>query len=67
MALARPETVHWQSDSFDVDGVLTYPPDYTAGKKYPLVLYIHGGPTSASLETFCMPAQIFAAQDEACA
>ena len=26
------------------------------------MLYIHGGPTSASLETFTMPAQIFAAQ-----
>ena len=52
----------WKSDRFDVDGVLTYPPDYAAGKKYPLVLYIHGGPTSASLETFSMPAQIFAAQ-----
>jgi dipeptidyl aminopeptidase/acylaminoacyl peptidase len=62
VALAKPETVHWKSDSFDVDGVLTYPPDYTAGKKYPLVLYIHGGPTGTSLETFSMPAQIFAGQ-----
>ena len=61
-AIARQETLHWKSDNLDVDGVLTYPPDYAAGKKYPLVLYIHGGPTSASLETFSMPAQIFAAQ-----
>jgi dipeptidyl aminopeptidase/acylaminoacyl peptidase len=60
--LGKAETVKWKSDRFDVDGVLTYPPDYAAGKKYPLVLYIHGGPTSASLETFSMPAQIFAAQ-----
>jgi dipeptidyl aminopeptidase/acylaminoacyl peptidase len=61
-AVARQETLDWKSDNFDVDGVLTYPPDYAPGKKYPLVLYIHGGPTSASLETFTMPAQIFAAQ-----
>lgn len=61
-SLGRAETLHWKSDRFDVDGVLTYPPGYTAGKKYPLVLYIHGGPTSASLESFTMPAQIFAAQ-----
>lgn len=60
--VARSETVHWKSDHLDVDGVLTYPPGYTAGKKYPLVLYIHGGPTAASFETFTMPAQIFAAQ-----
>jgi dipeptidyl aminopeptidase/acylaminoacyl peptidase len=60
--LGKPETVHWKSDQFDVDGVLTYPPGYVPGKKYPLVLYIHGGPSAASLETFSMPAQIFAAQ-----
>jgi dipeptidyl aminopeptidase/acylaminoacyl peptidase len=60
--LSKPETVQWKSDKFDVDGVLTYPPDYVAGKKYPLVLYIHGGPSGTSLESFTMPAQIFAAQ-----
>jgi dipeptidyl aminopeptidase/acylaminoacyl peptidase len=60
--LGKPETVHWKSDQFDVDGVLTYPPGYVPGKKYPLVLYIHGGPSAASLETFSMQAQIFAAQ-----
>jgi dipeptidyl aminopeptidase/acylaminoacyl peptidase len=62
MTLGRQETVTWKSDKLDVDGVLTYPPDYAAGKKYPLVLYIHGGPTATSLETFTPPAQIFAAQ-----
>jgi dipeptidyl aminopeptidase/acylaminoacyl peptidase len=60
--VGKSETVKWKSDKFDVDGVLTYPPDYAAGKKYPLVLFIHGGPTAASLETLSMPAQIFAAQ-----
>jgi dipeptidyl aminopeptidase/acylaminoacyl peptidase len=57
--LSRQETMHWKSDGFDVDGVLTYPAGYTSGKKYPLVLYIHGGPTSASLDTFTPPSQIF--------
>lgn len=60
--LGKPETVRWKSDRFDVGGVLTYPPGYVAAKKYPLVLYIHGGPTSASLDTFSPPAQILAAQ-----
>jgi len=62
MELGRMETVRWKSDQFDVSGVLTYPPGYVAGKKYPLVLYIHGGPTSASLASFSPPAQIFAAK-----
>ena len=26
------------------DGVVTYPIGYQPGKRYPLVLYIHGGP-----------------------
>ncbi len=60
--LGRQETVQWKSDGRDVDGVLTYPPGYAAGRKYPLVLYLHGGPTAASLETFSFPAQVFAAQ-----
>ena len=60
--LGRQETLHWKSDRFDVDGVLTYPPGYVAGTRYPLVLYIHGGPTSASLETFTPASQIFAAR-----
>ena len=60
--LGRQETLHWKSDRFEVDGVLTYPPGYVAGTKYPLVLYIHGGPTSASLETFTPASQIFAAK-----
>jgi dipeptidyl aminopeptidase/acylaminoacyl peptidase len=60
LALGPQETVHWKSDAFDVDGVLTYPPGYVAGQKYPLVLYIHGGPTASSLQTFSTPAQLFA-------
>ena len=62
ITLGKQETVTWKSDKLDVDGVLTYPPDYVAGKKYPLVLYIHGGPTATSLETFTPAAQILAAQ-----
>jgi dipeptidyl aminopeptidase/acylaminoacyl peptidase len=62
VTLGKQETLTWKSDKLDVDGVLTYPPDYVAGKKYPLVLYIHGGPTATSLETFTPAAQILAAQ-----
>jgi dipeptidyl aminopeptidase/acylaminoacyl peptidase len=62
VTLGKQETVTWKSDKLDVDGVLTYPPDYAAGKKYPLVLYLHGGPTATSLETFAPASQILAAQ-----
>ncbi len=52
VALGRQEVVNWQSDSFAANGILTYPPGYVPGRKLPLVLLIHGGPTAASLETF---------------
>jgi dipeptidyl aminopeptidase/acylaminoacyl peptidase len=62
VAIGRQETIEWKSDGLDVDGVLTYPPGYTPGRKLPLVLYVHGGPTAASLQTFTAPSQILAAQ-----
>jgi dipeptidyl aminopeptidase/acylaminoacyl peptidase len=60
--LGRTEVVTWQSDGFTHNGTLTYPPDFTASQRYPLVLVIHGGPRAASLETFSPPAQIMAAK-----
>ena len=46
---AKLQAVTWSGpDGFAQNGTLAYPPDYTPGKKYPLVLVIHGGPTSAA-------------------
>jgi dipeptidyl aminopeptidase/acylaminoacyl peptidase len=47
--LGRSESFEWMTDiGVKADGVLIYPVGYTAGKKYPLVLDIHGGPISTS-------------------
>ncbi|MBM3760921.1 MAG: S9 family peptidase [Acidobacteria bacterium] len=63
LELGKNETVTWAGpDGFTNDGVVTYPPGFTAGIKYPLVLYIHGGPRSASKVAFSNYAQLFAAQ-----
>jgi dipeptidyl aminopeptidase/acylaminoacyl peptidase len=58
----KSETVTWSSDNTELNGVVTYPPGFTATKKYPLLLYVHGGPTSASKETFNPAVQYMAAQ-----
>lgn len=50
--LGRAERIAWTSGKFEEDGVLTYPPGYVAGRKYPLVLRIHGGPTESSPTSF---------------
>jgi len=61
-ALADTEIVKWTSkDGTDVEGLLTKPAGYQAGKKVPLLLNPHGGPTGASLNSFNGTAQVLAA------
>ncbi|HKP30788.1 MAG TPA: S9 family peptidase [Gemmatimonadales bacterium] len=62
-ASSRSETITWQGpDGFTQNGVVTYPPDYTAGRKYPLVLEIHGGPMGTSTDGWNTSHQVMAAQ-----
>jgi len=44
------------------DAVLMLPPGYVAGRTYPLAVFIHGGPTSASIRQFDRQAQLMAAR-----
>jgi len=65
--LGKSEVVTWQSPdkapkNWMENGILTYPPNYVPGAKLPLVLYIHGGPTSCSKDTFSIFVQMIAAQ-----
>ena len=62
LSLGRVEKVEWTNDEFKLDGVVTYPPDFAAGRTYPLVLYVHGGPAAASKESFGVLPQLFAAR-----
>jgi dipeptidyl aminopeptidase/acylaminoacyl peptidase len=39
-------SLHWKSDSFQVQGWLIYPAGFDPAKKYPLVVAVHGGPAS---------------------
>jgi dipeptidyl aminopeptidase/acylaminoacyl peptidase len=60
--LGRTESIEWDGpDGFREDGVLVYPVGYQRGRKYPLVLVIHGGPTISSNAGFQRLAQLFAA------
>lgn len=36
--------VHWQNEGFDVQGWLVPPKTLAAGTKYPMVVWVHGGP-----------------------
>lgn len=63
MDLGKAEAIEWDGpDDFRMDGVLTYPPGFQQGRKYPLVLYIHGGPRASSKVSFSARSQLLAAQ-----
>ncbi len=59
--LGDVKEVTWENDGMHEDGVLVYPPNYTPGKKYPLVLNIHGGPQASSSTAFDLWGQSLAA------
>ncbi|MBC7722949.1 MAG: S9 family peptidase [Pedobacter sp.] len=60
MTFGKTETIRWENDGFKHCGIVTYPTNYEKGKKYPLVLVIHGGPNAASVEQFSRFPQILA-------
>jgi dipeptidyl aminopeptidase/acylaminoacyl peptidase len=59
--LGRTEVTRWRNDGWDMNGIVTYPPEFEAAKRYPLVVYIHGGPRATSTLAFSSIAQSCAA------
>jgi len=52
-ALAEYENITWKSsDGQTIEGILIYPIDYEKGKRYPLIVQVHGGPASAYVHSF---------------
>jgi dipeptidyl aminopeptidase/acylaminoacyl peptidase len=67
VALGETEVITWPSDAgggVQVLGVLLKPVGYTPGKRYPLLVEEHGGPTGTSLDDFkgtaTSPGQVWA-------
>lgn len=66
-AYAKSEIIRWKgSNNEEVEGILYYPTTYEAGKKYPLITAIHGGPMGADKdlwgESWAYPIQLFTQQ-----
>ena len=50
-AITKSEVMVWQGyNGEEVTGLLYYPENYEAGKRYPLMLSIHGGPSGVDLD-----------------
>jgi dipeptidyl aminopeptidase/acylaminoacyl peptidase len=61
LEFGKSEDITWTApDGERSDGVLTYPIGYQPGKKYPLVLRIHGGPEASSSIAYEDLPQLFA-------
>jgi dipeptidyl aminopeptidase/acylaminoacyl peptidase len=62
LKLGAVEDVSFKSaDGTEVHGLLTKPVNYEAGRKYPLLLRIHGGPNGQDGHAFAFERQFFAA------
>ncbi|MDH5758460.1 MAG: S9 family peptidase [Gemmatimonadota bacterium] len=62
IALGRTRNVQFASaDGTEIEGFVTFPPDFVSGRRYPVILRIHGGPVSQYSHTFNFEAQMFAA------
>jgi dipeptidyl aminopeptidase/acylaminoacyl peptidase len=61
-ALGETNVIRWKGpDNFDIEGLLVKPVGYEEGKRYPLILSIHGGPYSRFSDTFNSRIQFWAA------
>ena len=46
MTWGKAESIEWTNDGFDIQGWLVAPAKIETGKKYPLVMLVHGGPSA---------------------
>ncbi|MBI1743607.1 S9 family peptidase [Candidatus Acetothermia bacterium] len=60
--LSEPEEVWFKSNSIKIQGWLVWPTDFTPKKKYPLLLYVHGGPHAQYGNAFFHEMQFHAAR-----
>lgn len=55
IAFGQTEVIRWKSsDGIEVEGLLVKPVGYRAGKRYPLLTYVHGGPTGSFKMSFAV-------------
>lgn len=67
MRFADQEVTKWTArDGLELEGVLMYPLNYVAGRRYPTIMVVHGGPESHEsngwLTSYTRPGQVAAAR-----
>jgi dipeptidyl aminopeptidase/acylaminoacyl peptidase len=51
----KSESIHWQNDGMEIQGWLLYPENYDSSKRYPMVVFVHGGPGSDARASWPAP------------
>jgi dipeptidyl aminopeptidase/acylaminoacyl peptidase len=63
LAMGKTEVIKWKSkDGREIEGLLTYPVNYKQGRKYPLILNIHGGPAGVFQQNFTAASSVYPIQ-----
>ena len=61
--MGKTQVITWKSqDGLEVEGLLTYPVNYEEGRRYPLILNIHGGPTGVFIQSYTAASSIYPVQ-----
>lgn len=51
--IGRTEVLRWKAqDGMEIEGLLTYPVGYEKGRRVPLLVMVHGGPTGVFTQSF---------------
>lgn len=59
-AIGKTKIIHWRAkDGLSIEGLLTYPAHYEKGKRYPLIVEIHGGPQDVFHQQYLARLSIF--------
>ena len=63
LPMGKTEVITWKAkDGKGIEGLLTYPVDYVKGKRYPLIVNIHGGPAGVFTEGYTASGSIYPLQ-----
>jgi dipeptidyl aminopeptidase/acylaminoacyl peptidase len=60
VALSEPERFRFERDGFEIDGWVMRPAGFEAGRRYPVLLNIHGGPATQYGHSFFDEFQVYA-------
>ncbi len=64
LPMGKTEILTWKSKDgkFEIEGLVTYPVNYEKGRRYPLVLLVHGGPAGVFTQNFTAAGAVYPIQ-----